>query len=186
VFVGDGKGADALKAFWRRLKRSRAKGETVAIDMSPAYISAIQMNLPKVVLVFDHFHTHKLLNDKLSDLRRKLYRKATEQLHKDVLKGTRWLLLKKPENLDPTRGEAKRLHEALTLNQPLVTAYCMTEDLRLVWEQPSHTAAQRVLDEWIRRAERSGIYMLIGFAHTPATHHSGILNYCRYPHFSGW
>ncbi len=25
IFVGDGKGADALKPFWRKLKRSRAK-----------------------------------------------------------------------------------------------------------------------------------------------------------------
>lgn len=123
VFVGEGKGAEALKPFWRRLKRSRAKIEAVAMDMSPAYISAVQTNLRKAVLVFDHFHVIKLFNDKLSDLRRALYREATEQLHKDVLKGTRWLLLKNPENLDRTRDESKRLHEALLLNQPLAMAY---------------------------------------------------------------
>jgi len=185
VFVGDGKGADALKPFWKRLKCSRAKIEAVAIDMSPAYISAVQTNLRQAVLVFDHFHIHKLFNDQLSNLRRKLYQEATEQLHKDVLKGTRWLLLKNPENLDPTRDEAKRLHEALTLNQPLATAYYMKEDLRRVWEQPHHTAAQRVLDDWIRRAESSGIQMLIRFAHTLAAHRSGILNYYRYPLSTG-
>lgn len=185
VFVGNGKGADALKPFWTRLKRSRAKIEAVAIDMSPAYISAVQTHLSKAVLVFDHFHVHKLFNDKLSGLRRQLYREATEQLHKEVLKGTRWLLLKNPENLDPTRDEAKRLHEALTLNQPLATAYYMKEDLRLVWEQPSYAAAQRLLDDWIRRAESSGIPMLVRFAHTLAAHRSGILNYYRYPLSTG-
>src|SRR5213079_2576755 len=37
VFVGDGKGADALKPFWKRLHGSKAKIEAVAMDMSPAY-----------------------------------------------------------------------------------------------------------------------------------------------------
>jgi len=185
VFVGDGKGADALKPFWKRLQCSRAKIEAVAIDMSPAYISAVQANLSEAVLVFDHFHIHKLFNDKLSDLRRQLYREATEQLHKDVLKGTRWLLLKNPENLDSTRDEAKRLHDALILNQPLATAYYMKEDLRRVWEQPHYAAGQQVLDDWIRRAESSGIQMLIRFAHTLAAHRSGILNYYRYPLSTG-
>jgi len=185
VFVGDGKGADALKPFWKRLKHSRAKIEAVAMDMSPAYLSAVQANLRQAVIVFDHFHIHKLFNDKLSDLRRQLYREATEQLHKEVLKGTRWLLLKNPENLDPSRDEAKRLHEALVLNQPLATAYYLKEDLRRVWEQPHYAAAQQVLDDWIRRAESSGIPMLTRFAHTLAAHRSGILNYYRYPLSTG-
>lgn len=180
VFVGDGKGAEALQPFWKRLKRCRAKIEAVAMDMSPAYLNAVQTHLRKAVIVFDHFHVIKLFNEKLSDLRRELYREATEQLHKDVLKGTRWLLLKNPENLDGTRDESKRLHEALLLNQPLATAYYMKEDLRRVWEQADRSAAQRVLDDWIRRAESSGIRRLIQFAHTLATHRSGILNYYRY------
>jgi transposase len=181
IFVGAGKGVEALKPFWKRLKRSRAQIEAVAMDMSPAYISAVQAHLSKAIIVFDHFHVIKLFNDKLSDLRRQLYREATEQLHKDVLKGTRWLLLKNPENLDKTRDESQRLHEALTLNRPLATAYYMREDLRRVWEQPDKPAAQRVLDDWIRRGECSGIRMLTQFAHTLAAHRSGILNYynCR-------
>jgi len=40
VFVGDGKGADALLPFWKRLRASHAKIEAVATDMSPAYIGA--------------------------------------------------------------------------------------------------------------------------------------------------
>jgi transposase len=36
VFVGEGKGGDALEPFWRRLKWARAKIEAVAIDMSQA------------------------------------------------------------------------------------------------------------------------------------------------------
>lgn len=133
VFIGDGKGADALRPFWKRLKRARAKIWAVAIDMSPAYISAVRNNLPNAAIVFDRFHVVKLFNDKLSQLRREMYREATELMHKKVLKGTRWLLLKNPENLDDTKKELKRLQEALKMNQPLATAYYMKEDLRQVF-----------------------------------------------------
>ena len=155
------------------------------MDMSPAYISAVQTHLRKAVLVFDHFHIIKLLNEKLSDLRRDLYREATEQLHKNVLKGTRWLLLKNPENLDDARDEPKRLREALRLNEPLATAYYMKDDLRRVWKQPDKQAARRILTAWIRRAETSGIRMLIKFAHTLAAHRNQILAYYDYPISTG-
>ena len=157
VFVGDGKGADALKPFWKRLRPSRAKIEAVAMDMSAAYWGAVSTHLPKAKIVFDHFHVIKLFNDKLSDLRRALYREATDVMHKEVLKGTRWLLLKNPENLDAEKDEKRRLEEALALNKPLATAYYMKDDLRRFWEQPGKRFATTFLDGWIRRAEASGI-----------------------------
>jgi transposase len=40
VFVGDGKGADALKTFWKRLRPSPAEIKAVAMDMSVAYCGA--------------------------------------------------------------------------------------------------------------------------------------------------
>ncbi len=130
VFVGVGKGADALDPFWKQVKRAKSKIDAVAIDMSPAYISAIIKNLPNAKIVFDHFHVIKMFNDKLSELRRQLYHEVNDILQKKVMKGTRWLLLKNPENLDPDRDEHRRLREALELNQPLATAYYMKEDLR--------------------------------------------------------
>jgi len=177
VFVGEGKGAEALTPFWERLRRSRARIEAVATDMSPAYIAAVHENLPGAVLVFDHFHVVKLYNEKLSNLRRALQREAKELLHKDVLKGTRWLLLKNPENLNPRRDERERLEEALRLNKPLATAYYMREDLRQLWTQPDKATAERVLNDWIARAEASGIRMLQDFAKTLAMHRSGLLAY---------
>ena len=63
----------------------------------------------------------KLFHDKLTALRRQLYRQATAQ-GKKVLKGVRWLLLKNPEHLDSSRNERQRLDAALQLNEPLATA----------------------------------------------------------------
>ena len=181
VFVGAGKGADALAPFWGQLRAAKAKVQAVATDMSPAYIQAIQENLGQAVHVFDHFHVVKLFNEKLSDFRRELYREATEKMDKEVLKGTRWLLLKNPENLDPKRKERERLEEALRMNQPLATVYYMKEDLRQIWDQPDKETATRVLEDWIRRAEASCIKVLQKFAGTLAMHRTGILAYydCR-------
>jgi len=44
VFVGDGKGAEALTPFWERLKVSTAKIRAVSTDMSAAYIDAVKKN----------------------------------------------------------------------------------------------------------------------------------------------
>jgi len=177
VFVGDGKGADALKPFWKRLRPSGAKIEAVAMDMSGAYQAAVRAHLPKAVIVFDHFHVVKLFNDKLSELRRELYREATDVQHKEVLKGTRWLLLKNAEDLDPEKDEKKRLKEALRLNEPLAVAYYLKEDLRRFWEQPGKRFATTFLDGWIRRAEASGIKVLQQMAKALAAHRSGLLAY---------
>src|SRR5271169_471666 len=135
VYVGDGKGADALTAFWKRLRASHAKIKAVATDMSKAYIQAVRDNLPKAVHVFDHFHVIKLFNEKLSAFRRALYAQLSSAYERKILKGTRWLLLKNPDNLDPERNERERLDEALQLNAPLATVYYLKEDLRQIWTQ---------------------------------------------------
>src|SRR3954447_11152196 len=160
VFVGDGKGAKALKPFWKRLRRSKAKIEAVAMDMAPAYREAVSTNLPKAKIVFDRFHVMKLFNEKLSDLRRALHREATDLMQKKVLKGTRWLLLKAAEDLDPKKDEKRRLEEALALNKSLAAAYYLKEDLRQFWEQPGKKLGTLFLDGWIKRAEASGIKIL--------------------------
>ena len=180
VHVGRGKGGDALLEFWKRLRHSGAKIAAVATDMSPAYIDAVTTYLPGAVLVFDRFHVMKLFNDKLSDLRRELYREAKDLQHKDVLKGVRWLLLKRPENLDDSRNERRRLEEALRLNAPLATAYYLKEELGEVWEQDDHEEAERFLLDWIVRAESTGIRMLHNFAKTLRLHAFGILAYYHY------
>jgi len=184
VFVGEGKGARALLPFWKRLRRSRAEIAAVATDMSPAYISAVLEKLPQATLVFDRFHVIKLFNDKLSELRRRVQRGA-EGLHKQVLKGTRWLLLKNPQNLHDSRNERERLQEALRLNQPLATAYYLKEDLREFWEQADKASAERFLDDWIARAEASEIGILKDFAKTLRVHRFGLVAWYDYPISTG-
>jgi len=185
VFVGKGKGADSLDDFWKKLRASHAHVAAVATDMSPAYILAVAQNLPKALHVFDRFHVVKLFNDRLSDLRREVQREAEGPLARKVLKGTRWLLLKHPDNLDPQRNEKQRLQEALKLNEPLAKAYYLKEDLRQLWEQEDYLQASAFLDDWMARARCSGVRMLQEFAQTLAIHRRGLLNWYYYPISTG-
>ena len=185
VFVGKGRGSDALLPFWKRLRAAHAKIRAVAVDMAPAYTAAVREHLPQAVLVYDHFHIIKLFNDKLTGLRRDLHRQAMEGLQKDVLKGIRWLLLKNPENLDPKKRERERLDEALELNTPLFVAYYMKAQLGLLWSQPDKRTARTCLNAWIQLAGMTGIHMLMKFAKTLAAHREGILAWYDYPISTG-
>ena len=176
VFVGDGKSAESLVPFWKRLGRRRHRIEAVAMDMSSAYISAVQGNLPKADIVFDRFHVVKLMNEKLTTLRRELYREATAD-EKLVLKGSRWLLLKNPENLNEDRDEEAHLAEALALNQPLAKGYYLKEELRLFWDQTFRWPAQLFLRSWCRRAIATGLSPLKTMAKTLTRLEEGLLNY---------
>lgn len=70
LWVGQGRGGDALKDFWPKLRAAKAKVEAVACDMSAAYWSAVQEHLPKAALVFDRFHIVKLANEAIDEVRR--------------------------------------------------------------------------------------------------------------------
>ena len=72
LHVGNGKGGAALEEFGRRLARSKAEVETIAMDMSSGYSSWFRGKLPEATIVFDHFHVVKLMNDKLDAVRRRV------------------------------------------------------------------------------------------------------------------
>jgi transposase len=185
IFVGDGKGADALAGFWKRLKVSRAKLKAVSTDMSTAYVAAVRENLPGVPLILDRFHVVKLMNEKLARIRRSLYRELNDIMRKKVLKGSRWILMKNPDNLSKERDEQERLKEALRLNEPLATAYYMKEDLRQIWEQPNKQTAEKVLESWIETALSSDIQQLVKMGKTMALHRRSILDWYDHPISSG-
>jgi len=183
LHVGKGKGKDALRGFWGRLKRSKVKIKAVATDMASGYMSAVLEHLPMAQLVLDHFHLVKWFNDKLSLLRRQLYHEAN-RMEKAVLKGSRWLLLKAPENLKADKRHSKderfRLQAALELNQPLATAYYMKERLRLLFQCIDKERVKSELSSWIEQARTSGIRILKDAARKLQVWKPFILNACNH------
>jgi len=121
IWVGEGRGAEALREFWRRFKLSGARLKAVAMDMSGAYACSVRAHAPHAILTFDRFHVMKLMNERLDDLRRELARETQDRTAKEAIKGLRWLLLHRRGNLE--KDAAKRLERSLEINQPLQCAY---------------------------------------------------------------
>jgi transposase len=182
VWVARGKKGASLKPFWRALRKAKAKIQAVCCDLSAAYWGAVVEHLPKAAVVFDRFHLVKLMNERLDDLRRALWREATG-LMKQQVKGTRYLLLTRTENLSDE--QLPRLEAAVKANEPLWLGYVAKEMLGLIWQQPSKSQMSRVLQEWCAKAMGSGIAQLQKMAKTVATHARGILNWWDHPISNG-
>jgi transposase len=182
LWAKPGRGKAALRGFWRRLRLAKARIRAVATDMSAAYWSAVLEHLPEAALVFDKFHVLKLMNERLDDLRREMVREAEGPL-KLKIKGTRFLLLRRPENL--TTAQVPKLDEALRLNQPLLQGWYLKEELHELWHQSSRRQMEAFLKDWCAQANHSGVGQLIKMAKTLRTHAAGILAYAQHPITSG-
>jgi transposase len=182
VWVAKGKKGASLQPFWRALRKGKAKIEAICCDLAAAYWSAVVDNLPRAAVVFDRFHLVKLMNEKLDDLRRALWREA-QGLMRQTVKGTRYLLLMRRDNL----GEEQfpKLDAALAANEPLWKGYVLKECLGLIWEQTTRRRMEHVLKEWCLLAAGSGVRQLQAMAKTVATHAWGILNWWDHPISNG-
>jgi transposase len=178
LWVSAGRGKAGLTGFWRRLRRSRGRIRAVAMDMSGAYWAAVAAALSGVPIVFDRFHIMQVMNQRLDELRRELVREAEGPL-KLAIKGTRYLLLTRADNLDP--DQLPKLERALKLNEPLSQGWYLKEELGLLWEQPSYEAMNRFLSQWCEQANQTGVRQLQKMAKTLQVHRRGILNWWRHP-----
>lgn len=174
IYVGDGKGADALDGFWKRVKRNGLKINHVATDLSTAFTSSVLENCPEAKHVFDHFHVVKLMNEKLDDLRRVQYNQEKDVNKRKVIKGTRYLLLRNGKDIFDEEYKT-RLDNALAMNKPLSQAYYLKEQLREIWMQSNKHDAELVMDDWIKQAKESNLPQLIKMGNTLMAHRTGIL-----------
>lgn len=174
LHVGEGKGADALKGFWKRIKRKGIDIKYVATDLSAAFISSVYEHCPNAVHVFDHFHVVKLMNEKLDDIRRVQYNMEKDINKRKVLKGTRYLLLSNGEDIFDKEYKT-RLDNALDMNKPLSQAYYLKEQLREFWTQVNKEEAEKVMLDWVSQAKESKVPQLMKMAATIMAHRTGIL-----------
>lgn len=185
LHVGDGRGADSLKEFWKRLKRNKVRIQSVATDFSPAFIKAVRENLPKANHVFDRFHLVQMFHRTIISCRRSIYKELTQDEERRALKGCRFLLLKRRDDLDPARREPERLEKALAASGDLTQLYFLKEELSQFWEQADLNAAKGYLFDWLERAESLKIQSLTTFCKTIRAHLVGIFSWYTTPISTG-
>jgi transposase len=147
----------------------------VSIDMWEPYRQVVRARLPHAQLVADRFHVMKQLNDRLTQMRRAIQRQADEAT-RQVLKGSRWLLIKNRHELNPE--EETRLLAVLAASPALRTLYLLKEEFRLICEKArDRQQAERFLRAWIWKAEHTGDRFLRKFVKTLRNWWHEILNY---------
>jgi transposase len=118
VHVVEGRTKRGLARFFSRLRRMRVRLTAVAMDMhAPFRDAVVEYYGTRVVIVYDHFHVSKLLNEQLDEVRREQMRLAESAQGKRVLKGIRFLLLRASENLKEDGEE--RLNAVFAINSTL-------------------------------------------------------------------
>jgi transposase len=105
----------------------------------------------------DAFHIVSWVNDAVDSVRRELWneqRRGGDMELAGEVKGTRWALLKNPENL--TGHQSDMLARLEADNSVLYRAYLLKEQLRLLLRQPAEKAIP-LLDGWMKCATASGL-----------------------------
>ncbi|MDO4586241.1 MAG: transposase [Planctomycetia bacterium] len=100
-------------------------------------------------------------------------------------KRIRYILLKRPENLDPNKGEPQRLERALKMNEDLSMIYYLKEELHTLWEEEELEQAQGKLLDLIVFMESTQHNELKRFIKSLRKHAWNILNWYDYPITTG-
>jgi len=175
LFVGEGKGGDALSGFVTKLKHSKCNIIAVAVDLAPSYSSWVKKNLPNADIVYDHFHLIKLMNEKINVIRRKTMNSLDEELKKE-LKGTRWILVRNIECLN--KKEKGILDNLRDMFEDLGTASFLKEALRRIYAIAQYAEeAETGLNYWCKLAIESEIKQMETMAKTIQRNMEGIKGY---------
>lgn len=184
LWVKEGREAAVLLEFLDALSQECAEGiEAVALDMGPAYITAVRESLPDAAIVFDRFHVMQMFSKVIRDCRRAEFKAAKtlgDLTGQQTIKGSLWLLLSNRTTLKET--DQGRLDQLLAQNQPLASLYALKEQLQRLW-QPNSTIAEMTqrLDDWCGMAKAAKITGLASFVKTLQSHRTGICAYADHP-----
>jgi transposase len=173
LFATEGKDSKTINAFAEELPKHEAQPEQikeVTIDMSPAFISGVGSYLPDASITFDKFHVIQALNKAQDEVRR------MEQKINPLLKSSRYIWLKNPENL--TEKQRKQLETLRFENLKTAKVYQMKLTFQDIYRNIRETeAAEVAIKKWLSWAVRSRLEPIKSFAKMVKSHFEGIMRY---------
>ena len=149
----------------------------VCSDMWVPYLKVIREKCSEALHILDRFHIVAKMNKALDEVRADETRRIKSDGRDPVLKKSRWLLLKRSENLKDEQHF--RLRDLLRYNLKTVRAYLLKEAFQQLWDYNSPSWAGKFLDDWRRQTMRSRIEPMKKIARSLRQHRELILNYFR-------
>ena len=172
LFATEGKDAQTVEAFKQDLEAHGGKVEQIdeaCLDMSPAFISGLTEQFPKVHLTFDKFHLMQLLSCAVDQVRRE------EQPTHPELKGTRYVWLKNDWNR--TQKQASIFNELRSSHLATVRATHLKSVFQDLFALDTAEEAEPLLKHWYFWATHSRIAPMIKVAKTIKKHWAGVLRW---------
>jgi transposase len=173
VFATPGKDASTIAAFAEELPKHGGNTEKITeitMDMSQSFITGAADHLPNASVTFDKFHVVKLLNEALDEVRR------DEQKVNPLLKKTRYIWLKNPENL--TAKQLQSLGSLRKENLKTARAYQMKLTFQDIYREIRNPEEAGIaIKKWLSWAVRSRLDPIKKFARTVKKHYDGILRH---------
>jgi len=134
----------------------------VVMDAWLAYRKAIRKYCSRAAICFDHFHLAQHFARVIDKLRVEEAKKVHKE-YKDIYKGTRWLLLKRPERL--MEAEEATLQKLFAVNERLYKVYVLRDEFRQIFQGETVRSRLLRLDNWIKRAKAVCIPQLTEYVH---------------------
>jgi len=177
LWVGKDRKESTIEAFFDSFGDYAKNLEFVCSDMWKPYLKVIAQRASSAIHVLDRFHIMSMLSKAIDKVRAEEVKKLEANGYDPVLKRSRWLLLKRPENL--TEKQSVTLSSLLEYNLKSVKSYLLKEQFQQLWEYSYPTCAGKFMDSWCRKVMRSRIEPMKKVALTLRRHEPLILNWFR-------
>lgn len=181
IWGAQGRDAKTLDEFFDELGEARsAQIQAVSLDLGPAYLKSVRAegHAPQAIVCADPFHVVKIVGDALDEVRRDLWqqlRRLPDDRWAKDFKGSRWALLKNPEDLTDT--QTAQLARIRANRGGIWRAYEMKEQFRAIFAGDlTRDEAAALLDRWCARAQRSRLAPFVKAAKTMRQRRDLILN----------
>ena len=178
LWIGKDRTAKTLLRFFRWFGKPRTEAlHFLCSDMWKPYLKVVAKKAGHALHILDRFHIVAHLSKAIDKIRAQEARDLKAKGYEPVLTRTRWLLLKRPENL--TIDQDIKLADLLRYNLRSVRAYLLKEEFQLFWTYVSPGWAGRFLDHWCTKTQRSRLEPMKKVARMLRTHRELLLNWFR-------
>lgn len=178
LWIGKKRKVKTLLGFFRWFGQERTKQlKYICSDMWKPYLKVIKKKAGKAIHILDRFHIMMHISKAIDEVRAEEVKALKAKGLEPVLTRSRWLLLKRPENL--TETQETKLSELLQYNLKSIKSYLLKEEFQMFWEYVSPHWAGLFLDKWCTKTMRSKIEPMKKVAKMLRRHRPLLLNWFR-------
>jgi transposase len=178
IWNHDDRGKSVLESFYKALGEEQcADIKAVASDGARGFLSATQEHAKNALIVLDHFHVKKSLNDAIDTVRKEELakaRKTDDTELADLLHCKKKFILMQNKQ---TKRRENLLQKLADLNDPIYKSMLLKEQFVAIYTSRNRASARKALREWIIAAIGSKIQVFVELGRKFFRKRHFILNY---------